>query len=233
MGMRSIGVSLALAVAVGCPPALAQIAPSGWEEDQPVAADIQPEVSQPNHGPAKSIYERNMELLGIPREQWASEPADAGEPPGGTITDPQATPDVQPAPFVQSPTFSPGSWVINKIASGFGSTAGSVGRSAKTAVSKTGEGMSSPTGQAVLGTLLAAGLLAGAGVLAWQLGRNSGGSVASSPCTTWVNPYVRSDGVYVPGHYRTCADSTMYNNYSRIGTVNPFTGRLGYIVPTH
>jgi hypothetical protein len=43
----------------------------------------------------------------------------------------------------------------------------------------------------------------------------------------YVNGYMTSAGVYVPGYYRTAADSTTANNYSTRGNVNPFTGAPG------
>lgn len=42
---------------------------------------------------------------------------------------------------------------------------------------------------------------------------------------TWVNPYVRKDGTYVGGHYRSNPDGNPYNNWSYPGNVNPYTGR--------
>jgi hypothetical protein len=42
----------------------------------------------------------------------------------------------------------------------------------------------------------------------------------------WVKPYVRRDGTYVAGHYRTAPDGNPYNNYSYPGNTNPHTGRV-------
>lgn len=47
----------------------------------------------------------------------------------------------------------------------------------------------------------------------------------------YVQPYTRSDGTYVQGHYRTAPDSTPYNNYSTQGNTNPYTGHRGYVQP--
>ena len=47
----------------------------------------------------------------------------------------------------------------------------------------------------------------------------------------YVQPHYRSDGTYVPGHYRTNADDSFWNNYSSFGNINPHTGRMGTIVP--
>jgi hypothetical protein len=43
----------------------------------------------------------------------------------------------------------------------------------------------------------------------------------------YVNPYVRSDGTYVEGHYRSSPDSTVTNNWSYSGNTNPYTGEVG------
>lgn len=47
----------------------------------------------------------------------------------------------------------------------------------------------------------------------------------------YVQPHYRSDGTYVPGHYRTNADDSFWNNYSSWGNVNPYTYRVGNVVP--
>lgn len=44
---------------------------------------------------------------------------------------------------------------------------------------------------------------------------------------TWVNGYYKKDGTYVPGHYRTDANSTKDDNYSTKGNTNPYTGTSG------
>lgn len=49
--------------------------------------------------------------------------------------------------------------------------------------------------------------------------------------TNYVEPYFRSDGAYVPGHYRTNPDGSFYNNWSTKGNVNPHTGERGYRQP--
>jgi len=43
---------------------------------------------------------------------------------------------------------------------------------------------------------------------------------------TWVNGYMKSNGTYVPGHYRSSSDSTINNNWSTQGNVNPYTGKI-------
>jgi hypothetical protein len=40
-----------------------------------------------------------------------------------------------------------------------------------------------------------------------------------------VDPYLRRDGTYVDGHYRSNPDGNPYNNWSYPGNVNPYTGK--------
>ena len=42
-----------------------------------------------------------------------------------------------------------------------------------------------------------------------------------------VRGYYRSDGTYVPPHYRSDPDETTDNNWSHIGNTNPYTGERG------
>lgn len=53
--------------------------------------------------------------------------------------------------------------------------------------------------------------------------------LASTPALAdqYVNGYVRSDGTYVQGHYRSDSNSTKYDNYSSQGNTNPYTGQRG------
>ncbi len=46
-----------------------------------------------------------------------------------------------------------------------------------------------------------------------------------------VKGYYRSNGTYVQPHYRTRPDSSILNNYSTKGNINPYTGRKGYKDP--
>ena len=57
----------------------------------------------------------------------------------------------------------------------------------------------------------------------------------TNPDFEWVNwPHRRaSDGVWVQGYWRTKANGTMYDNFSSLGNINPFTGQPGTVVPTH
>ncbi|WP_158301111.1 hypothetical protein [Janthinobacterium sp. BJB426] len=44
-----------------------------------------------------------------------------------------------------------------------------------------------------------------------------------------VNGYTKKDGTYVAPHQRTAPDSTISNNYSTQGNVNPYTGKAGTV----
>lgn len=48
---------------------------------------------------------------------------------------------------------------------------------------------------------------------------------------TYVSPYTRSDGTFVPGHFRSAPDSSRLNNYSTQGNTNPYTGQQGTVNP--
>lgn len=43
----------------------------------------------------------------------------------------------------------------------------------------------------------------------------------------YVDGYYRSNGTYVSPHYRSSPNSTVYDNYSTQGNVNPYTGSYG------
>ena len=43
----------------------------------------------------------------------------------------------------------------------------------------------------------------------------------------WVDAYLRQDGTYVPGHYRSPPDGDPTNNWSNKPNVNPYTGQPG------
>jgi hypothetical protein len=47
----------------------------------------------------------------------------------------------------------------------------------------------------------------------------------------WFDGYQRSDGAYVPGHYRSRPDQNPYNHYSTDGNWNPYTGQRGSSPP--
>lgn len=44
-----------------------------------------------------------------------------------------------------------------------------------------------------------------------------------------VKGYTRSNGTYVKPHYRTKPDSTVNNNWSTKGNINPYTGKEGWL----
>ncbi len=43
----------------------------------------------------------------------------------------------------------------------------------------------------------------------------------------WVSGYTRSNGTYVPGHYRTAPNYTRNDNWTTRGNTNPYTGKAG------
>ena len=50
---------------------------------------------------------------------------------------------------------------------------------------------------------------------------------APAEAQVYVNGYTRSNGTYVPGHYRSSPNSTQRDNYSTYGNTNPYTGQRG------
>ena len=50
---------------------------------------------------------------------------------------------------------------------------------------------------------------------------------SSALADVYVNPYYRSDGTSVEGHYRSSPDSSVTNNWSSSGNQNPYTGEIG------
>jgi hypothetical protein len=46
--------------------------------------------------------------------------------------------------------------------------------------------------------------------------------------STYVRGYTKQIGTYVEPHYRSHEDSTVQNNWSHQGNVNPYTGREGH-----
>jgi len=56
-------------------------------------------------------------------------------------------------------------------------------------------------------------------------------SAGAAMAQTYVDPHLRKDGTYVPGHYRTAPNSTLTDNYSTKGNVNPYTGQAGTVDP--
>lgn len=83
--------------------------------------------------------------------------------------------------------------------------------------------------------LLAAGLLAATGFAIYALikasKKSSNDSGQVNPNYHYVRPYIRADGVYIPGHYQTNPNDTILDNYSTRGNVNIWTGQPGWINP--
>ena len=53
----------------------------------------------------------------------------------------------------------------------------------------------------------------------------------TNPNHVRVKGYTKSDGTYVPPHYRTTPNSTNRDNFSTRGNTNPYTGKTGWIPP--
>jgi len=64
------------------------------------------------------------------------------------------------------------------------------------------------------------------------IGLSTAASTSFAQGYHWVNPYSRSNGTYVQGHYQTNPDGNFHNNWSSQGNVNPFTGQRGYRTET-
>lgn len=47
----------------------------------------------------------------------------------------------------------------------------------------------------------------------------------------YVNGYLRKDGTYVDGHFKSEPNQYKYDNYSTKGNSNPYTGQQGTIDP--
>lgn len=56
-------------------------------------------------------------------------------------------------------------------------------------------------------------------------------AAAAQADPVYVRPHIRSDGTYVPPHYRTSPDSSLLNNYSTRPNYNPYSGRAGTVDP--
>lgn len=55
--------------------------------------------------------------------------------------------------------------------------------------------------------------------------------VGAASAQQYVQGYVRADGTYVEGYYRSAANNTTADNYSSRGNVNPYTGQRGTVDP--
>lgn len=47
----------------------------------------------------------------------------------------------------------------------------------------------------------------------------------------YIKDYIKKDGTYVKGYYRSLPDKDKLNNWSSKGNINPFTGKKGYEKP--
>ena len=47
----------------------------------------------------------------------------------------------------------------------------------------------------------------------------------------YVAPYIKKDGAYVEGHYKSQPNTTKTDNYSSQGNTNPYTGKTGTVDP--
>jgi hypothetical protein len=54
---------------------------------------------------------------------------------------------------------------------------------------------------------------------------------ASAASAEYVQGYIKRDGTYVPGYFRSQANGTKIDNYSSKGNLNPYTGEKGYSDP--
>src|SRR6185295_19275236 len=54
-------------------------------------------------------------------------------------------------------------------------------------------------------------------------------SFSSVNASVYVHGYYRSNGTYVQPYYRSSLDSTITNNYSYCGNINPYTGAVGSV----
>ncbi len=48
---------------------------------------------------------------------------------------------------------------------------------------------------------------------------------------TYVRGYVKKNGTYVSGHYRSNPNTTKLDNWSTSGNINPYTGEMGHKNP--
>ena len=77
--------------------------------------------------------------------------------------------------------------------------------------------------------LLLLGIAGGAVTGVYFATRGKGNDAAPSISDQWINPYQRRNGTWVNGHWRSRADGLLYNNFSRQGNINPYTGQPGWI----
>ena len=65
-------------------------------------------------------------------------------------------------------------------------------------------------------------------------------SIMFAQSSVYVSGYIKSNGTYVQPHYRSAPNNTVYDNYSKKGNINPYTGTVGtksiysnYFVPSY
>jgi len=57
-------------------------------------------------------------------------------------------------------------------------------------------------------------------------------AVGTLAADEWVSGYLRNNGTYVSGYWRSDRDNSFWNNYSSWGNTNPHTGARGYELPS-
>ena len=57
------------------------------------------------------------------------------------------------------------------------------------------------------------------------------GTTLFAQTSTRISGYTNSYGTYVEPYYRTSPNSTVYDNYSTKGNINPYTGSYGTKLP--
>jgi hypothetical protein len=75
--------------------------------------------------------------------------------------------------------------------------------------------------------ILGIGLLLATAVGASAQSNNSLYGTGSNPSSHYVQPYTRSDGTSVQGHYQTNPNGTQMDNFGTRGNINPYTGAVG------
>jgi hypothetical protein len=53
----------------------------------------------------------------------------------------------------------------------------------------------------------------------------------TNPNHVYVRPYIKNNGTFIQGHYKTKANDTNLDNFSTLGNINPYTGKPGWILP--
>jgi hypothetical protein len=61
----------------------------------------------------------------------------------------------------------------------------------------------------------------------YMRGNGAAARAINPSAPSYVDPYIRRDGSYVGGHYRSHQNDSTFDNYSSRGNMNPFTGKRG------